>query len=245
VSEPLPFELAALRGAVNYQRWVSDAVAPYLGARILEVGAGVGSLSRWLPVREKLLLSEHDPELLRLLAAEIAERFGTDPRVGVVKADLRDDLPAAVYAADLDTIVSFNVIEHIEDDAGTLARLAAALRRSRASGPRRIVSFVPAHAWAYGGIDAAYGHERRYSAKSFAALATKSCPDFRIETRYFNMVGLSGWILYGKVLRRSAISARAIRAFEVICPWIRGFDDALHRLGLPVGQSLITVLTHP
>jgi len=245
VSAPLPFELAALRGAVNYQRWVSDAVAPYLGARILEVGAGVGSLSRWLPLREKLLLSEREPELLRLLAAEVAERFGADPRVAVVEADLSGELPATVHAADLDTIVSFNVIEHVKDDAGALEKLASALRRSSGPRPRRLVSFVPAHLWAYGSIDAAYGHERRYSAESFAALATKSCPDFQLETRYFNAVGLPGWVLFGKLLRRSAISARAIRAFELICPWIRGVDDALHRLGLPFGQSLIAVLTHP
>src|SRR5258706_9687926 len=120
MSGPLPFELTALRSAVNYQRWVADAAAPHLGARILEVGAGLGTLSRWLPLRERLVLSEREPELLRLLRAEVRERFGADPRVSVVQADLGSELPAAIATEDLDTIVSFNVLEHVEDDVGVL-----------------------------------------------------------------------------------------------------------------------------
>ena len=244
MDEPLPFELVALRSAVNYQRWVADAAAPHLGARILEVGAGLGNLSRWLPLRERLVLSELEPELLRLLRAEALERFGVDPRVTVVQADLGAELPAAITAADLDTIVSFNVLEHVADDVGVLARLAALLQASRCAGPRRIVSFVPAHQWAYGTIDAAYGHVRRYTAASFTALAARSCPDWRLETRYFNAFGLPGWVLLGRLLRRQSVSVTAIRSFERLCPWIRGIDDALHRLRFPFGQSLIAVLTH-
>src|SRR3954464_13659890 len=129
VNEPPPFQLPALRSAVNSQRGVAAAAAPHLGARILEVGAGLGNLSRWLPLRERLLLSEREPELLRLLRAEVLERFGADPRVTVVQADLDAELPPAIAAAALDTIVSFNVLEHVEDDVGVLSRLASVLRQ--------------------------------------------------------------------------------------------------------------------
>ena len=245
MSEPLPFELEALRGAVNYQRWVADTVAPHLGSRILEVGAGLGSLSRWLPLRDRLVLSEFDPALLPLLRADVHQRFGADPRVTVVEADLGREMPATIAAEDLDTVVSFNVLEHVEDDAGALDRLAAVLRRSPSPGEHRIVTFVPAHPWAYGSVDAAYGHVRRYTAASFAALATKSCPDWRLQTRYFNAFGLPGWVLLGRVLRRRSVSVGAIRWFERLCPWIRDVDDLLHSLRLPLGQSLIAVLTLP
>lgn len=245
MSAPLPFELAALRSAVNYQSWVAESVAPYLGSRILEIGAGIGSMSRWLPLRERLVLSEYEPELLDQLAAQMREHFDADPRVAAVRVDLGRELPQSFAAEDFDTVVSFNVLEHVPDDAGALERLAALLRRSSRPGPRRIVSFVPAHQWAYGSIDATYGHVRRYTAASFAALAAKACPDFRLETRYFNVVGLPGWVLLGRLLRSATVSPRAIRAFERLCPWIRGADDALHRAGLPLGQSLIAVLTHP
>jgi hypothetical protein len=124
-----------------------------------------------------------------------------------------------------------------------LARLAVVLQASRCQGPRRIVSFVPAHPWAYGTVDAAYGHVRRYTAGSFAELAAKSCPHWRLETRYFNAFGLPGWVLLGRLLRRRSVSVAAIRSFERLCPWIRGIDDLLHRLRFPFGQSLIAVLT--
>jgi hypothetical protein len=136
------------------------------------------------------------------------------------------------------------VLEHVDDDAAVLSRLAALLRKSNAPGPRRIVTFVPAHQWAYGTIDAAYGHVRRYSAASFSALAAQCCPGCKVETRYFNAFGLPGWVLMGRILRRTRISLAAIEWFERLCPYIRGFDDLLHAvLRLPLGQSLLAIVT--
>jgi 16S rRNA A1518/A1519 N6-dimethyltransferase RsmA/KsgA/DIM1 with predicted DNA glycosylase/AP lyase activity len=54
----LPFELEILKDATNYQKWAAQAILPYLGERILEVGSGIGNMSQWLPVRQKLVLSE-------------------------------------------------------------------------------------------------------------------------------------------------------------------------------------------
>ncbi len=60
----LPFELDSLAEARNYQRWVFDAVRPFLGRRILEVGSGIGNMSQWLPADELLVLAETDPRLV-------------------------------------------------------------------------------------------------------------------------------------------------------------------------------------
>ena len=239
MSALLPFELEALRKAVNYQRWVADAVTPHLGERILEVGSGLCSMSCWLPVRKKLVLTECEPMLLDELRVTISQRFEGDARVAVAAADVTRELPPQLAAEAFDTVVSFNVLEHIPDDVGALQRLARLLRKGC-----RIVSFVPAHAWAYGSIDQVYGHVRRYSARSFAALAAKACPGAKLETRYFNAFGLPGWLLMGRILRRRAIDVRAIELFERLCPYVRGVDDAAHKyLKLPAGQSLIAVIT--
>jgi len=240
MSAPLPFELEALRKAVNYQRWVADAVRPYLGESILEVGSGLGSMSRWLPVRKKLVLTECEPALLEELRATARRQFGDDPRVNVAAGDVTRDLPPELSAGQFDTLVSFNVLEHIADDTGALGRMARLLRKPGG----RIVSFVPAHAWAFGSIDTVYGHVRRYTSRSFAELAARACPGGRLEARYFNAFGLPGWILMGRVLRRRSIDIRAIDLFEKLCPYIRGLDDAMHRyLKLPLGQSLLAVIT--
>ena len=66
-SNDLHFELDLLARAYNYQRWVFDTIEPFLGNRILELGAGIGNMSKWLPIREKLILTEYDLEFLKLL----------------------------------------------------------------------------------------------------------------------------------------------------------------------------------
>lgn len=43
-----PYELSLLSQAINCQKWIARAVRPYLGERIMEVGAGIGNMSRHL-----------------------------------------------------------------------------------------------------------------------------------------------------------------------------------------------------
>src|SRR5258708_4767163 len=89
----LPFELESLARATNYQQWMFRAVEPYLGRRIMEIGAGIGNMSRWLPVHERLIVTEFDPALLKVLERCMQERVGGDPRVVARSLDmLKDDL---------------------------------------------------------------------------------------------------------------------------------------------------------
>ena len=44
----IPFDLVTLRAAVRYQQWVIRRCAPWLGQQVLEVGAGIGNMTRWL-----------------------------------------------------------------------------------------------------------------------------------------------------------------------------------------------------
>src|SRR5262245_8205194 len=72
----LPFELDSLAEAHNYQRWVFDAVQPWLGRRILEIGSGIGNMSQWLPADDLLVLTETDPGLVELLRQRVPGYFG-------------------------------------------------------------------------------------------------------------------------------------------------------------------------
>jgi SAM-dependent methyltransferase len=239
----LPFELRSLTGAKNYQGWVFDTIQPYLGKRILELGAGIGNMSQWLPVAERLILTEVEPKLLKILEAQTL-RTRPDPRVTVRSFSTETDALEPLIAENLDTVVSFNVLEHIEDDEAALRALVRILRESAAPGPKRLITFVPAHQWAYGSMDRAFGHHRRYSYARARELARKICPEARFEGRYFNAFGLAGWFLNGRLLKKEVIGEGSIRAFERLCPWLRGVDDWMHTtLRLPVGQSLLFVLT--
>lgn len=240
----LPFELVSLANAVNYQRWVFRTIEPFVGQRILEIGAGIGNMSQWLPIRERLILSETDPQLIGNLRENLAARRTLqDQRVSVLALDVvRDDL-TAVMAEKLDTVVSFNVLEHIENDAEALGRLCDIVRANRSPGRKRVITFVPAHAWAYGSMDKTFGHFRRYSRSGLKNLCRKVAPEAKLTLRHFNAFGVAGWVWNGRVMKRPHIGSGAIRAFERLCPWLSPIDDFLHKqLRLPIGQSLLAVL---
>lgn len=243
-STGVPFELQLLSQAVRYQHWVADAVGPSLGKRIFEVGAGIGNLSRWLPLRERLVLSEWDDSLRATLEETVSQRFGADPRVSTMKVDLRQKFVEELRPLHLDTIVSFNVLEHIEDDHAVLDRFARVLAASPAPGPKRIVTFVPAHAWAFGSLDKAFGHYRRYDVSRFRRWARTTVIAGKLRVRHFNLLGLGPWFVMNRVMRSTHFNPKGVQVFERLCPWVRDADDFLHeRLRLPLGQSLLAVWT--
>jgi len=240
----IPFELDILERGHEYQKWVIDSVKPFLGKRILEAGAGIGNMSRWLPAGERLIITETETQLVPVLEDTIRKSFGNSKAVSVRQLDLASDWASALASENPDTIVSFNVMEHIVDDARALSDFARLLRSSHAQGPRRIITFAPAHGWAFGSMDRAYGHSRRYTLGGFRKLAAASAPGFSFEGRYFNLFGLPGWLLMSFVLRKQALGLASVLAFENACPRIRHIDDFLHqKLHIPFGQSILTVLT--
>ncbi len=240
----IPFELESLAHAKRYQAWVADFVTPHLGSRVLELGAGMGNMSAWLPRRERLILTESDPRLLSILA-DLPWIHESPGIVRVAPLDLSRDDGSALADERLDTIVSFNVLEHVEDDVAALRNLMGLLRRSP-SPRRRLVTFVPAHPWAFGGMDRRFGHFRRYSREYVESLARTVAPDARLELKFFNLVGLGGWILNGRVLGRSQVGASAIQTFEHLSPLIRRFESGVRRIfDAPMGQSLLFILHLP
>lgn len=230
--EGLPFELVSLARATRYQQWVADVVGPWMGSRILEIGSGIGNMSRWLPRRDRLVLTEADPKLFELL-----DRTG----LGTERHCWAVGTPSPQGLSGFDTVVSFNVLEHIEQDEAALRTLAGLLS---GPGPRRLVTFVPAHQWAHGSLDREFGHFRRYSDQNFKKMSARLFPDAsRVHTEYVNAVGLLGWWVNGRVLGTRKISDRTIQTFETITPWVRALDRVLYRVpGFRFGQSLLAVI---
>jgi len=245
VSDDLPFELIALTNAHKYQRWVYDMIKPYLGNRILEIGAGIGNMSQWMPIRERLILTEYNAQFLKLLKNKIYDsRSGADfSKIRFEQYDVLYDSPERFCEENVDTILSFNVLEHVEDDEKSLSSLLTVLRCSQATGPKRLISFVPAHNWAYGETDRKFGHFRRYSKRRVVSLVKKLAPEAQFFCRHFNFMGLWGWILSGRILRRTSIDKSVIQTFELLNPLARFSDLVAHRiLHLPIGQSLMFVI---
>lgn len=238
----LPFELYALENAVRYQQWIISTIEPYLGERILEIGAGIGNMSRWLTKAKQLILTESDPQLMTLLK----DRIQASPHIYIEQLRAEQLTTNRLPSQSIDTIVSFNVLEHIEDDAQALHNCAQLLRESRATTPKRIISFVPAHQWAYGVMDKQVSHYRRYDQRRFKQLHRLVAPEATLILKPFNFIGLWGWILNGKILKREAAGTGMIKVFETLCPAIAAIDKlVIDTVKIPLGQSLLAIQEFP
>lgn len=212
--------------APRYNRWLIERVQPWVGRRVLEIGAGVGTMSAFLVDRERLILSDTDPHYIELLRA----RFQGQRHVEVVPLRL-PATNAALQAERLDTIICLNVLEHVREDERSLESMFQLLAPGG-----RLVLLVPSLPAIYGSLDKALGHFRRYTPpelrRKYAAAG------FRMRhLEYFNLAGVPGWWFTGRVLKRELIPTGSLRWYDALVPLFR-----LERF-LPwrVGQSLIAV----
>ncbi len=222
--------LRNMETAPAYARWLADKIKPHLGARVLEVGAGLGTISRHLVDRELLIALE--PE--RLYVERLRNRFAGLPNVEVIHGDAgRDEDLLPLAERRLDSVVLSNVLEHIPDDAGALRRFARVLRPGGT-----VVLVVPALQELFGAIDAAVGHHRRYDKHTLEkALASAGYKVERLE--WMNAVGIPGWWLNGRILRRREVPRLQLQVYDRLAPTLARAEA---RLGEPpVGMSLFAV----
>ena len=218
--------LEQLSGATRYNRWMFDRLRRWVGRRVLEIGSGIGNLSAFLLDRERLVLTDTREEYLDRLR----QRFAEHRNVAVERLYLPNE-PGGLAGQRFDTIICLNVLEHVDDDRGSLV----AIRGMLAPGGR-LVLLVPALPALYGTMDRALGHHRRYKRRALGELLRATGYSVT-HIEYFNLAGVPGWWLAGRVLRRPMIPAGSLKLYDALVPLFR-----LERL-LPwrVGQSLIAI----
>ena len=117
--------LETLSAAARFNEEVWAKVEPFLGEEILEVGMGIGIFTEKLLGRGKVFGVEIVPEFVE----EARRRLGVRPGLESLVADIGGAvLPDSLRGRTFDTIVCMNVLEHIEDDQGTLSRFLALLK---------------------------------------------------------------------------------------------------------------------
>ena len=216
--DPGPLTLQALSKAVRFNQWMGETIRPFLGERVLEIGAGTGNLTCVLLPRVKsYVASDIDPEHI----TRLSNRFQHRGNLRVRRCDLADPADFAGLAASVDTVVCLNVLEHIEDDTQALRNIHSALRRDG-----RAIILVPYGQEIYGALDSALGHFRRYS---HAALRDKmEQVGFRVEKILnFNRISRPGWYVSGKILKRTKLSAVHMTLFDKLVWLWRRIDGPL------------------
>jgi len=173
--------------APNYLRWIADLCSPYLGHDVMDVGAGHGAITELLAEGRSVLATDLSDSCI----AAMQQRFSAAPNVEVRKADLRE-LDPAELGRSFDSVVLINVLEHIEDDAGTLADLKRFLRPGG-----RLVIYVPALNGLYGPWDRKVGHFRRYSKWRLREVVAAAGLELS-ELHYANLLAIPAWFAFSR-----------------------------------------------
>ena len=107
---------------------MADTLRPYLGDRVLEIGAGIGTLTAQLIPRDLYVASDINPYYLQYLRSYAVGK----PYLRVARLDAGAPEDFAGLRA-FDTVLMVNVLEHVPDEPIALGNVHAAL----GSGPGR------------------------------------------------------------------------------------------------------------
>jgi cyclopropane fatty-acyl-phospholipid synthase-like methyltransferase len=209
----------------NYLRWIADLVRPYLGHSVLELGAGIGSITELYADGRLVVATDVSSDCV----LSLQRRFAASPNVTVVRSDLRE---LREDEGGFDSVVMINVLEHIEDDAGVLT----GLRRLLLSGGT-IVLYVPALNALYGRWDRKVGHYRRYSKWRLREVAHDAGLDV-IELRYVNALAIPAWIAFSQT-HVDKTQSRSLSIWDRTgVPVSRALEQ---RIRVPLGLNLLAV----
>jgi SAM-dependent methyltransferase len=213
--------LEAMEAASKYHHFLTSVVLAEADPTrpVLDFGAGTGRHARAL--REaglQISTVEPDPDMRRELELD---GFPVAPTV-------REYGPQA-----FGSIYSLNVLEHIEDDSGTLLDFFAATQPGG-----RLILYVPAFHVLYSAMDRRVGHVRRYRRKQLMDLAGHA--GFRVTSgAYVDSLGFGAALAYRWLGGTGDLNARSVALYDrFVFPLSRVLDRVAARL---FGKNLLLV----
>jgi len=216
--------LTSLQNARKFNKWMGDTLRPFIGDCVLEIGAGIGTLTSQFIPRTLYVASDINPHYLDYLHSYSLGK----PYLRVLHVDATQASDFAPLANQFDTALMVNVLEHVPDEQATLRNLHHALQPGG-----RAVILVPQHPALYGSLDVALEHRERYTAAGLRASLEKA--GFTVERVLdFNRTSVPGWALNAKVLKRTGFSRVQLKILEVLMPAIRRLDRVWPWGGLSV-----------
>jgi SAM-dependent methyltransferase len=215
----------------RYNDWIMEKIEPWMGNHVLEVGAGIGNVSRYFLNRKSLILTDVHEEYLEALLNE----FSSLPNVTVERYNL-DESGEHLRNRTLDTILVLNVLEHIRDDVHALRDMASLLVPGG-----RIILQLPAHRLLFGSLDRNLDHFRRYSRREITLKLKESgfVPE-HIST--FNMFGALGWFTCSRILQKKILPQSQLGLFNRLTPLFMAIE---RKFPPPFGLSILAVGRKP
>ena len=203
-----------LERARRFNRWMGESIQPYVGARVLEIGAGIGNMTEWLIPRDLYVASDINPHYLGYLRAISLGK----PYMKVEHIDLQDPACFRPWEGALDTVICLNVLEHVDNPDIALSNMARLLEPGG-----RLLLYVPQNQALFSSLDEVLGHHCRYSRQQLTGELDRA--GFTVETLSdFNRFGVLGWWWNGLVCKRRDFGRVQLKIFNSIVPLLRHLD---------------------
>ncbi len=225
--------LEVISAANNFNRWMYETIKPHCRGQILEIGSGIGNISRFF-IEDGAEISLSDIEISYF--PRLKEKFDDKENMkGMYRLDFSDknlENNHPEMLGKFDTIFALNVVEHIPDHEQALRN---AMKMLRPGG--RVVILVPAFQSLFNGFDTQLDHQRRYTRKSLQKLIEES--GFTLKSaQYFNFIAILGWYISGTILKKEMIPNGQMKFYDKLVPLWKVIDFFTSRIA---GVSVIQV----
>jgi SAM-dependent methyltransferase len=225
--------LEVIAKADHFNRWMYQSILPFCFGKILEIGSGIGNISSFF-IKDGYQISLSD--IRQNYCQYLEGKYGENQNVGEV---LRMDLISPNFRKQFekfeekfDTVFALNVVEHINNDLLAIENCRFLLKKGG-----HLIILVPAYMWLYNGFDEALGHMKRYDKKSLHQLFISNSMEI-IKSRYFNLAGILGWYVSGKLQKNQTIPDSQMKLYDSLVPLFKLLDKIILN---SIGLSVITV----
>lgn len=204
---------------------IYNMIESQLGERVVEAGCGNGNISQYLIHKDLLIGIDIDADFVK----KLNEKYSYLDGAKFICSDLQFLDVGEIKKHNPDSIVSINVLEHVDDDEKAIQNFHKILGSNG-----KIILIVPAMHYLYCNLDKNLGHKRRYDKNQLRHLLEKN--GFEIEKiNYFNFFGVFGWFFSGHILRNSILPSGQLMIYEYLVPIFKAIEKII---GPPIGLSL-------
>ena len=222
-------ELILFENATNWRKYFCGFIRPFLHGKILECGAGLGSICKVLNIENtsEWILLEPDTKMAGELKNKLLNKK-LPPNCKIIEGttSVFENKPQ------FDTILYIDVLEHIENDRLEM-QMASSLLNERG----KLIILSPAFPSLYSKFDNAIGHYKRYTKKELDALIPESMECLFIH--YLDSVGFFASLSNKKILKQDYPTKRQLNYWDKYMIPVSKFTDRVFNYSF--GKSILGI----